>query len=936
MDEKKIKTPDQKFAESTYRNGPVKSHLAPGKKERKLITKLCNRFQNLCTVIPGDPEYNALECCISDDEAKVALKMKLRKQYTFKMLLELTKLPENKLRSMLDNMTTVGLVMIDPMDPEKHEPVYWVPIFVPGIMEILVGNKKLVEANPIIAHSFAEYTIKRIIPISGKLPVGKGVMRVIPIESALKDVPHDTHELISNYIDTATDICVSPCSCRVSRRLMDEGCGHLEDDMCIQLNEAARSFIHTGRARRIDKEEALAIIKKAEENGLMHEMPNTDGAGRTHAICNCCGCSCFSLRTAEFFHTGATIRSNYVSAVDPEKCVACGECVEVCPVNALKLGEKLKNKEDIKIKLPVDSSNQIWGADKWNPDYRFNREMVMKETGTAPCKVACPAHIAIEGYLELAKEGRYAEALELIKKKNPFPAVCGRVCNKRCEDACTRATIDSAVSIDEVKKFVAQLDMENKSRVIPEKMHDFSDHKMAVIGAGPAGLSCAYFLAVKGYSVTVFEKEKLLGGMLTLGIPSFRLEKDVINAEIDCLKALGVEFKTGVEVGKDVTIDELRKKGYGAFYVAIGAQGARQLGISGEDAEGVISGIEFLRNVNLKTMEKLSGDVVVIGGGNVAIDVARTAVRYGAKSVTLYCLESRETMPAAKDEVDEALEEKIIIKNGWGPKTIVTKDGKACGIVLKKCLSTIDENKHFNPVYDENVTEEVNADFILSSIGQSFIWGDLLKGSKAVLGKGGRLEADPLTYQTAEKDIFVGGDCYHGARFAIDAIATGQEAAESMHRFAHPGQSLYIGRVQNPYLAEYSLDKDNIEVSGWDNTPRASIEKAKVKDPMKDDRKTLSEEAVKKECARCLQCGRTFVDETICVGCGLCTTKCKFDAIHLEKRWDSTGVDYSKEMLSVAPHVVARGVKIIFSRKKPKYISKDELGKQSDKKLTIK
>ncbi|MCI2111118.1 MAG: FAD-dependent oxidoreductase [Bacilli bacterium] len=935
-DEVKLQS-DQKHAEERYKNGKAKNvGMAPGTKERKIITRLCNHIQDLPGVVvrPGDPEYNALACCVSDEEAKVALTMKLRKHYSLPTLCKKNGMSPEKLLPILEHAALLGLLTEDPTDPEvepgpdgKPQKGFWYTIFVPGILEAMVGNVELVEKYPIIAESFSEYTIRRIIPLTGNLPVGHGVMRVIPVESAIKDNPkHTVGEEVSHYVESATDICVSNCSCRVTRRLQGEGCGHLEKDMCLQFNEAARDFIKTGRGRRISKEECYAIIKKAEDNGLMHEYPNIDGEAKTHAICNCCGCSCFSLRTGEYFHTNTLVRSNYCSIVDPDKCVACGECVEVCPMNALRMGERLENKRPIPIAEPQRAYDYKWGADKWNPYYRYDREYVMRETGTAPCKLACPAHISIEGYIELAKEGRYAEALELIKKKNPFPAVCGRVCNKACEDACTRGAIDEAVSIDEIKKFVAQLDLDPKTRVLPRVEHpEFHDIKMAVIGAGPAGLSCAYYLAAKGYSVTVFEKERKLGGMLTLGIPSFRLEKDVVNAEIDVIKDMGVEFKTGVEVGKDVTIPGLKKDGFVAIYVAIGAQGGRKLGVEGEDAKGIVSGIDFLRSVNLGKGERLHGKVIVMGSGNVAIDVARTAVRSGAKTVEIYCLESRDAMPAAKDEIAEAEEEGVKINNMWGVKEFRKDEkGHLKEAVLKKCVSVFDADHRFNPTYDEKSTIAVPCDFFLAAIGQSFEWGQLLAGTKCVVSHG-RLQADPLTYQTDDPDVFVGGDCYHGARFAIDAIATGREGAESMHRHAHEGQSLIIGRAQNPYLAKYELDKDNIDVQGWDNAPRQEPAKIKVADKMRDDRSVFTEKQLKAECARCLKCGRTFVDETMCVGCGLCTTRCKFDAIHLERRFNEPGVVYEKIAPSSVPHILARNVKILFTGKgKPKKVAKDE------------
>jgi NADPH-dependent glutamate synthase beta subunit-like oxidoreductase len=311
--------------------------------------------------------------------------------------------------------------------------------------------------------------------------------------------------------------------------------------------------------------------------------------------------------------------------------------------------------------------------------------------GTAPCKTKCPANISVQAYIQKAAEGKYTEALEVIKKDNPFPAVCGRICPHPCEDECTRGTVDEALAIDAVKMFIADQDLDASVRFVPKIRSDFdpiekAGKKVAVIGSGPAGLSCAYYLAVEGYEVTVFEKEKILGGMLTLGIPAFRLDRDVINAEIDVLKELGIEFKTGIEVGKDTTVHKLREQGFKAFYIAIGAQKGATLGIEGEDLDDVINGVDFLRSINLDNTPKLDGPVIVVGGGNVAIDVARTAVRAGASSVNLYCLESVEEMPALREEQDEAKEEGIVLNNCWGPKRILSENGKVTGVEFKTRL----------------------------------------------------------------------------------------------------------------------------------------------------------------------------------------------------------------------------------------------------------
>ena len=542
-----------------------------------------------------DPEYMILEPVVTDEMAEVGLCLEFRKPKSAEEVAKICGKPVKETEKLLWELASTGACFVGNKDGVDK---YWLETWIPGVMEMMVNNKENVRKYPQIAEAFEAYGRVRGPQTAGIFPVGTGLMRVIPIEMAIDgESRRASYEEISKYLNEAEVFSVSDCSCRTAREIMGEGCGHLKEDMCIQLDHAAEYYIRTGRGRQITREEAFEIIKKAEENGLMHQIPNTDGPGKTHAICNCCSCSCFSLRTATMFLNNDMVRSNYVSHVDKDKCVACGECVQVCPVNALRLGQKLCEEAQVieeRIDLP---SNSKWGPDKWNPDYRINRKNVL-ESGTSPCITQCPAHIPVQGYIKLASQGRYTEALELIKKQNPFPAVCGRICPRKCESVCTRGDVDEPVAIDDIKKFIAEQDLNADVRYIPKKRHNYGK-KIAIVGAGPSGLSCAYYLAIDGYNVTVFEKQDALGGMLTLGIPSYRLEKDVVNAEIDILRELGVEFKTGIEVGKDITLDDLRRQGYEAFYLAIGAQAGRKLGIEGEEAEGVISGVDFLLNINL-------------------------------------------------------------------------------------------------------------------------------------------------------------------------------------------------------------------------------------------------------------------------------------------------------------------------------------------------
>ena len=409
-------------------------------------------------------------------------------------------------------------------------------------------------------------------------------------------------------------------------------------------------------------------------------------------------------------------------------------------------------------------------------DYRTNRTDVVDE-GTAPCKVECPAHIPVQGYIKLASQGKYLEALELIKKENPFPAVCGRICNKKCEDACTRGNVDDPIAIDDIKKFIADKELEEGTRFVPKLLNQIGKpypQKVAVIGAGPAGLSCAYYLAVKGYPVTVFEKEEILGGMLTMGIPSFRLEKDVVNAEIDVLRELGVEFKTGVEVGKDVTLDELRAQDYKAFFLGVGASKGTAVGCKGDDLEGVYTGIDFLREVNLGKKPKLGKAVAVIG----AIDVARTAVRLGAKEVTVLYRRDEAEMPAAADEVEEAKAEGVQFKFLVAPAEILGSDGKVSEIKIERMeLGAADASGRRKPV-GTGEFETLAVEAVISAIGQKVD----LSGMKLTVTPRGTVVADAVTCQTTTPDVFAGGGVVTGPKFALDAIAAGKEAALSIHR----------------------------------------------------------------------------------------------------------------------------------------------------------
>lgn len=879
-------------------------------------------------VTGNDPEYWGLAGLVTDEMADIALKMGVRKPRTLPELVKITGKDEECLEKILNEMAYIGLIEYNWENP-RHEKQYVLPRFVPGSAEFFNMRKSQIDEHPEVAAFFERMTFLPLEKITPMVPPGgAGIgMHVIPVEKAIETENKSINiEHISYWLKKYDGkYAKSLCSCRISRAKLGEGCGDDPENWCIAIGDMADYIVETGRGEYITCEEVLDILKQAEDNGFVHQITNIDGENKIFAICNCNVNVCNALRTSQLFNTPNLSRSAYVAKVEKEKCVACGRCVEHCPAGAVKLGQKLCTKngpiEYPRAELPDDTP---WGPEKWSIDYRDKNRINCHDTGTSPCKTACPAHISVQGYLKLAAQGRYRDALKLIKHDNPFPAVCGRICNRRCEDACTRGTVDQAVAIDEVKRFIAQQDLDSDTRYIPEpvipKIGGGFEEKIAIIGAGPAGMSCAYFLALKGYKPTVFEKEKRPGGMLMNGIPGFRLEKEVVEAEIDILRQMGVEFKCGVEVGKDVTIPELRQQGYKGFYVAVGLQNAARLNIPGEDSESVMAGIDFLRRVNLGGVNKLSGKVVVIGGGNVACDVARTAVRCNADSVSMYCLESYNEMPCGEEERTESEKEGITIHAGWGPVKIISDNGKVKGITFKKCLSVKDSEGRFSPVFDESITETVECDAVLYCIGQRPDYRELLKGTNVELNPNGTIKADPVTYQTSEPDIFAGGDVCHGARFVIDAIAAGREGAVSLHRFVQPNTSLTIGRNRRQFI---ELDKQNvlIDMASFDNTPRQRVgyNDALAK-TFRDNRIGFTEEQVKKETARCLDCGVSVVDPNKCIGCGICTTKCAFDAIrlHRERPECSKMVRTEDKMKYILPYMFKRAVRIKFGRKKGK------------------
>jgi heterodisulfide reductase subunit A-like polyferredoxin len=537
--------------------------------------------------------------------------------------------------------------------------------------------------------------------------------------------------------------------------------------------------------------------------------------------------------------------------IDMKKCTACNECAKACPIDVPNYFDEELRDRKAAFKLYPQAMPSAYAIDK---------------RGTAPCKATCPAHVSIQGYIALINKGKYREALELFKTTHPFPAICGRVCHHPCENICTRGDLDQSIAIQYLHRFIADEDLNSESPYIPE-ITEKRDEKVAIIGSGPAGLAAAYFLAIQGYKVTVFEKLPVAGGMMAVGIPAYRLPRDILNAEIKTLQDMGVEIKTNVAFGKDVTRTSLADEGYKAIFVATGLHLSRKLNIENEDLPGVLKGVDFLRDAALGNKISAGKRCVVIGGGNVAVDVALTAKRVGAEDVTLVCLEKRHEMPAWDYEIEEALEEGVKIVNSLGPKRMLGKDGQVAGVEFMKCTSVFDENKAFNPRYDDTDLTAIEADTVIVAIGQA---ADISFAEKEgiALTKRGALDNDPLTHETPVPGVFVGGDVSYGPKSVVEAVASGKKAAESIHRFIN-GLDIKKDRGE-----EWTYEKPAFDDE--DRKPRVPMRNSALEQRLGNFSEIalgFSKEESALEASRCLKCG-------ICSECYQCVDACLAGAVN--------------------------------------------------------
>jgi len=558
--------------------------------------------------------------------------------------------------------------------------------------------------------------------------------------------------------------------------------------------------------------------------------------------------------------------------VDIDKCTSCGECQKVCPVELDSEFDAGLQKRRAAFKLYPQGMPSAYAITK---------------RGTAPCKATCPAHVSVQGFIALMTRGKYRQALELFKQAHPFPGICGRVCHHPCEGVCSRGNADQPLSIQYLHRFLADMDAASEHPYVPTKK-DPKEAKIAVIGSGPAGLSCAYFLAVEGYRVTVFEKQAVLGGMLTLGIPEYRLPRRVIDAEIQVIRELGVAFRTGVEIGKDFTIAQLREQGYKAFFMGVGSQECKVLGIDGEDIEGVHPGVDFLRDISLGKSVKLGNRVAVIGGGNVAMDAVRTSLRIGAAKPFIIYRRSLEEMPASEEEIEECTEEGIDIMTLTNPVRVIAENGRISALeCIKMQLGEPDASGRRRPEPIAGSEFIIEVDDVIPAIGQESDWACLTEECACTLTDWGTMQVDPVTLQSDDPDIFAGGDAVSGPRTVVEAIEAGKQAAISMDRFIK-GNDLSQSREQNFRI-----------VSDVSDVPRKPIPRQKMPRVTPAKRITnfnevqlgYDEVRTQLEADRCLQCG-------ICSECYQCVEACLPGAVVHEQQPVFRDVDVGAVIVS--------------------------------------
>ncbi|MCP4136498.1 MAG: FAD-dependent oxidoreductase [bacterium] len=532
-----------------------------------------------------------------------------------------------------------------------------------------------------------------------------------------------------------------------------------------------------------------------------------------------------------------------VRSVEIDKCIGCGTCVESCPMDVFRLDT-----------------------------------IVEKRPETSPCSIECPLGLNQREYHNLIKLHLLDEAAGLLQKNHPMPSITGRICPHPCESECSRKLVDESININGLEQYLGDYSLENEKLSRPVA----NGVKIAVIGSGPAGLSTAHYLTLSGYGVTVFEKDSKPGGLLRYGIPSFRLSEETLDKQIGVYEKIGIAFETDTVFGIDVTREELKNKGYKAFVAATGASKPLTITVPGSEAEGIINAISFLEKIKKGEISEVTSKVAVIGGGSVALDAARSAIRLGADEVHVICLEQVEcgkedSMPAHPSEIKEAKEEGVIIHGKMGVESFIVDGNRISAVSCIECISITDGKGRFSPEYGKSLDRLIEAATVIIAIGQTV--DPVLVPRDFPLDKNGLISADSATLQV-DSEMFAAGDVVTGPSTVVEALATGKKAALVIDRFIK-GKELTIGLDEVPVKA--GKPSEDREIYQAQRINRDSIAPGQRTGNFRETRQSLRDSQVMSEAERCLTCGSrskiAYMDD--CQVCRLCAHYCPADAIRI-------------------------------------------------------
>ncbi len=869
-------------------------------------------------------EYRILSILLTEKQADVALAAGLRKERTVSVLSRKSGYTIEEVTRVANDLAELGLFSTWMDDGTRK---YYMDAFFPATMINVLTNKTVVANHPELGELYDKYAAKLDDMFPDNRAVGTGMVRVLPVQDSVsidssaaavrigtQDDDDDDesdesdgsdesaegisdddgivskYEKISFYLNKANRFCLSSCACAVARRLTCEGDGFIEDDKCLHLDRMAEYYIETCRGREISRQEAFDFIRKTDAAGYLHVLVNTYGRGRALTICTSKYSTCFGLRGAISRGTYASVASNFIAGYSESDCIACKECMKKCPTNALRMSSRFSMADIQKILSPKRRREN----EAEHIDYRDSFEECDK-SGTSPCISFCRLQMPVQSFLELTKAGEYEKAYGLMLENNPFPSITSLLCVCKSERNCLRFRMDEPVAIKDIERFLSEKCSGTYPLPNTQKIDGGTyDDRIAIIGSGVAGMSCAYFLAKKGYRPVIFEKQRIPGGALATHVPAYRIKRDVVEQEILKLERMGVEIRCGISVGEDITIDELRNAGFRAFLVAIGMQKGEIMPAAGNDADGIYTGMDYLRKLNMNEITTHKGAVVIVGDGIVAFSIARSIIRKSGNDVFLFTSCRREEIDMELEELLNTESEGVEIVNGWAISEVLNTDGRVSAAVFKKIvrknpydISRGDEEDDDDDAYDDEDTRTIECATLIYAGQQKVDWCGLDKQFGVEVNPENDLPTiNERTLETSAPGVFVAGEMAEGEFGAADSINEGRLAAESIHRYLRQGQNLVAGRRKGNY-SPVNKDAVNYQTIDYVRVQRINADYEKKHMNRRNfslGKKTYTEDQAKLESSRCLNCGKVAYDDGKCIGCGQCVVKCPTGAIWMEKR----------------------------------------------------